>query len=115
VIAGFDPSFFLGRKRGRRRGEDLFHTIDVTLEDLYCGKTVQLAQVHEAMPFLISLTRLQVRRVVCTVCSGKGSNPTALAPAICRVCAGARITVSIQQLGPGLVQHIQGPCRCVRR
>lgn len=43
---GFDPGFFLGRKRGRRRGDDLVLGLQVQLEDLYNGKTVQIQQVR---------------------------------------------------------------------
>lgn len=81
--------------RGRqRKGEDLIHPLDVTLEDLYNGKT----------------TKLALRKtVICSVCSGKGGkNPDSVRA--CDTCRGTGVKVTLRQLGPGMVQQLQTVC-----
>ncbi|CAN0863256.1 DnaJ protein homolog [Linum grandiflorum] len=83
-------SFFGGgggssRGRRQRRGDDVVHPLKVSLEDLYLGTTKKL-----------SLSR----NVICSKCSGK-----------CAGCQGSGMKVSIRQLGPGMIQQMQHPCK----
>eukprot|EP01113_Clastostelium_recurvatum_P047034 TRINITY_DN832_c0_g1_i2.p1 TRINITY_DN832_c0_g1~~TRINITY_DN832_c0_g1_i2.p1 ORF type:complete len:424 (-),score=142.24 TRINITY_DN832_c0_g1_i2:287-1558(-) len=82
-----------GRPRVRR-GEDLVHTIKVTLEDLYRGKTQKLS--------------LQ-KSVLCDDCKGKGSK----VPGGARQCGGCRgqgVKIQLRQVGPGMVTQMQVAC-----
>lgn len=71
---------------GVQRGEDVAHALNVTLQDLYNGKT----------------TKLQMTKsVICAGCEGKGgSNPKQ-----CRSCNGKGVKMVIQMLGPMQVQQ----------
>jgi len=81
-----------GRSPGPRRGKDLVHRVNVTLEDLYKGKTTKLA-----------LTR----HVICSKCSGKGGKEGAVKS--CSTCNGRGVRVTLRQMGP-MLQQIQQPC-----
>lgn len=83
-----------GGRRRQRRGEDLVHPLEVTLEDLYNGKT----------------TKLSLRKnVICSVCEGKGGkNPDSVKT--CDGCKGSGVKVTLRQLGPGMVQQLQSVC-----
>jgi len=83
-----------GGRRGPRRGEDLVHALDVSLEDLYNGKT----------------TKLSLRKnVICTECKGKGGkNPDSVRT--CDSCRGSGVKVTLRQFGPGMVQQLQSVC-----
>lgn len=88
--------FFGGGQRqpsGPRRGEDLVHPLKVSLEDLYNGKTCRLA---------IN------RNKVCTACEGRGGK--AGAEKACSACNGHGIQIQYRQIGPGMVQKLQGTC-----
>ncbi|CAN0863266.1 Chaperone protein dnaJ 2 [Linum grandiflorum] len=79
-------SFFGGgggssRGRRQRRGDDVVHPLKVSLEDLYLGTTKKL-----------SLSR-----------SGASMK--------CAGCQGSGMKVSIRQLGPGMIQQMQHPCK----
>ncbi|KAL5021318.1 hypothetical protein ScPMuIL_000473 [Solemya velum] len=80
-------------RRGRRKGEDTYHPLKVTLEDLYNGKTAKLQ---------LSKT------VICTKCNGLGGKPGSTQK--CRVCHGRGVKVTLRQLGPGMVQQMQTVC-----
>jgi DnaJ family protein A protein 2 len=83
-----------GGRRRQRRGEDLVHPLEVTLEDLYNGKATKLALR---------------KNVICTVCAGKGGkNPDSVKP--CDGCKGSGVKVTLRQLGPGMVQQLQSVC-----
>lgn len=88
-------SFTGGSSRGRRQkqGEDVVHPLKVSLEDLYNGTSRKL-----------SLSR----NVICLKCKGKGSKSGASGR--CMGCQGSGMKVSIRQLGPGMVQHMQHVC-----
>ncbi|XP_025115187.1 dnaJ homolog subfamily A member 2-like [Pomacea canaliculata] len=89
---GFPGMGGSGRNR-RRRGEDTFHPLRVSLEDLYNGKT----------------SKLQLSKtVICKKCSGAGGRPGATVR--CRVCNGRGVKVTLRQLGPGMVQQMQSIC-----
>ncbi|XP_031502562.1 dnaJ protein homolog 2-like [Nymphaea colorata] len=91
----FGGGFGGGSSRGRRqkRGEDVVHTLKVSLEDLYNGTSKKL-----------SLSR----NVLCPKCKGKGSKSGASGR--CSGCQGSGMKVSIRQLGPGMIQQMQHMC-----
>merc|ERR1712147_225998 len=82
-----------GRRRQQRRGEDTVHTLKVTLEDLHNGKTSKL-----------KLTK----KVICEACGGAGGKGNAVQK--CYSCDGNGIKISLQPLGPGMVQQVQRVC-----
>ncbi|XP_074645562.1 dnaJ homolog subfamily A member 2-like [Tubulanus polymorphus] len=95
LFGGFFGGMGGGGRRGsrQRKGEDTYHPLRVTLEDLYNGKTA----------------KLQLKKtVICKKCNGiggkAGSNHS------CRACNGRGIKVSFRQLGGGLVQQVQSVC-----
>ncbi|KAF9572497.1 Type I HSP40 co-chaperone [Mortierella alpina] len=80
------------RSSGPRRGKDVAHSLKVTLEDLYRGRTAKLA--------------LQ-KNVLCEQCGGKGGKEGAVKK--CSTCDGQGITITVRQRGP-MLQQIQRPC-----
>jgi molecular chaperone DnaJ len=62
-----------GRSSGRERGADLRYNLEITLEEAFAGKTVE---IH--VPTSIT----------CTKCSGTGAKP-GTQPTTCRTCGGA--------------------------
>jgi len=102
-MGGFDSMFGFpfgmggmggGRRRQqRRRGEDTVHPLRVKLEDLYMGK----------------VSKLKLRKkVICSTCDGAGGKGNAVQR--CYSCNGNGIKISIQPLGPGMVQQVQRVC-----
>ena len=92
---GFGGGSFFGggaRSQGVRRTKDLVHRVNVTLEDLYKGKTTKLA-----------LTR----NVICNKCKGKGGKDGAVKT--CNSCSGRGVRITLRQMGP-MIQQIQAPC-----
>jgi len=87
-------SFFGGGSRGPRKTEDIIHEINVSLEDLYKGKTSKLAVT---------------RNVVCQKCTGTGTKPGA-ASGKCKTCEGRGIRLIVKQIGPGMIQQMQTVC-----
>ncbi|KAL6202619.1 hypothetical protein ACLB2K_026327 [Fragaria x ananassa] len=84
-----------GSSRGRRqrRGEDVVHSLKVSLEDLYLGTSKKL-----------SLSR----NVLCSKCKGKGSKSGASTK--CGGCQGTGMKVTIRHLGPSMIQQMQHAC-----
>ncbi|XP_064641723.1 dnaJ homolog subfamily A member 2-like [Lineus longissimus] len=83
-----------GRRPSRRKGEDTFHPLRVSLEDLYNGKT----------------SKLQLRKtVICKKCQGNGGKQGA--KKTCGSCNGRGVTVRMRQLAPGMVQQMQSVCQ----
>lgn len=80
------------RNAGPRKTKDLVHRVNVTLEDLYKGKTSKL-----------SLTR----NIICAKCSGKGGKEGAVQR--CNTCNGSGVRVILRQMGP-MIQQLQQPC-----
>jgi len=81
--------FFGGGRRqrsGPRKGEDVVHQINVTLEDLYNGKTRKLA-INRKVP----------------------EDPDA-DPGVCRGCDGNGVKMITRQIGPGMIQQMQAHC-----
>ncbi|XP_031566895.1 dnaJ homolog subfamily A member 2-like [Actinia tenebrosa] len=84
---------FGGGRHRRRRGDDMFHPLKVTLEDLYNGKT----------------TKLQLsKNIICPTCNGVGGKSGAMRT--CSGCKGRGVKVTIRQIGPGMVQQMQSSC-----
>jgi len=94
LAAGFEAAggFDMPHDRGPRKGKDLIHKVNVTLEDLYKGKTTKLA-----------LTK----HVICAKCNGKGGKAGAVKQ--CGKCDGRGIKVTPRQIDPTL-QQIQQTC-----
>lgn len=71
----FDEFFGMsgGRRGGRDRGADLRYNLEISLEEAFAGKTVEIE-----VPTSIT----------CETCSGSGAKPGS-APTICRVCGGS--------------------------
>lgn len=88
-------SFGGGSSRGRRRkqGEDVVHTLKVSLEDLYNGTTKKL-----------SLSR----NILCPKCKGKGSKSGN--PGKCYGCQGTGMKITRRQIGLGMIQQMQHVC-----
>lgn len=87
-----------GHSRGPKKGEPVVHSLRVTLEDLYRGKMSKLAII---------------RNRVCTACKGKGASiPEGVAT--CSSCHGRGVQISLNQIGPGMVQQVQNHCRNCR-
>lgn len=79
-----------GRRSGRERGSDLRYNLEVTLEEAYSGKAVEVE---------VPTT------VTCSLCSGSGSKP-GTSPKTCSTCNGAgRVRAS-----QGGFFHIERTC-----
>lgn len=90
-------SMFFGggrRERGEPKPKDIVHELNVSLEDMYTGKTKK-----------ISVTRDRL----CTSCEGRGVKPGAQKNP-CRECRGQGVQIRMQQLFPGMVQQVQVRC-----
>ena len=81
-----------GRSQGIRKTKDLVHRVQVSLEDLYKGKTTKLALTRNAL---------------CSKCNGKGGKEGAVRS--CNSCSGRGIKVTLRQMGP-MIQQIQSSC-----
>ncbi|WOL10204.1 hypothetical protein Cni_G18958 [Canna indica] len=88
-------SFGGGSSRGRRqrKGEDVVHTLKVSLEDLYNGTSKKL-----------SLSR----NVLCRKCKGVGSKSGASGR--CYGCHGTGMRTVTRQIGLGMIQQMQHVC-----
>ncbi|XP_072959734.1 chaperone protein dnaJ A6-like [Typha angustifolia] len=92
---GGGGAFGGGSSRGRRQkqGEDVVHTLKVSLEDLYNGTSKKL-----------SLSR----NVLCSKCKGKGSKSGASGR--CYGCQGSGVRTVTRQIGLGMIQQMQHVC-----
>lgn len=93
----FDMFFGGGRRRRpgeKEKGRDTIHQLKVTLDELYNSATRQLA--------------LQ-KNVICDGCDGSGGKKGSVQK--CNNCNGSGVDVKFRQIGPGMVQQIQQPCR----
>lgn len=89
----FGGGFFGGGRQkssGPRKGKDLVHSLSVSLEDLYKGKTIKLSCQ---------------KKVLCSKCDGKGGKDVAT----CSGCRGTGVRVTLRQIGP-MVQQMQAHC-----
>ncbi|GMP42712.1 hypothetical protein CsSME_00012362 [Camellia sinensis var. sinensis] len=89
------PNFVGGSSsRGRKKqGEDVMHSLKVSLEDLYNGTSKKLS---------LSRNRL------CLKCKGKGSKSDTSGR--CYGCHGTGMKVSKRQIAPGMIQQMQHVC-----
>ncbi|KAJ3681844.1 hypothetical protein LUZ60_014417 [Juncus effusus] len=94
-FGGGGGSFGGGSSRGHRqkRGEDVVHTLKVSLEDLYNGTAKKL-----------SLSR----NVICHKCKGKGSKSGNSGR--CNGCHGSGVRTVTRQIGLGMIQQMQHVC-----
>lgn len=92
----FMNSFFfdLNRPPPAPKAKDQVVDFDVTLEDLYNGKSVHFAIEKD---------------VICKLCSGSGGKKGAK-PQTCGRCSGKGHVLSSRQLGPGLIAQMPSPC-----
>lgn len=77
-----------------RRGRDEEQKYQVTLEELYKGKTVKFAST---------------KNIICSHCKGSGGKEKAKA-ATCERCKGNGVTVGLRSVGPGLVTQERVIC-----
>jgi len=82
------------RSQGPKKAEDTIYKMNVSLRDFYNGKTKKLK---------IS------RKVICETCTGRGTNKEGI-DSKCAPCKGRGVRVTIQQLGPGMIQQFQSAC-----
>jgi len=92
---GMPPGFGgeAGPKRPRR-GRDEEQKYEVTLEELYKGKTVKFAST---------------KNIICSHCKGTGGKKDAK-PQTCERCKGNGVTVGLRSVGPGLVTQERVVC-----
>lgn len=90
----FEHLFFGGGKRehGPKKGKDMIHQLNVSLEDLYKGKASKLAFE---------------KTVICSKCCGRGGKEDALQT--CAVCKGQGIRTHVIRMGP-MIQQYQSSC-----
>ncbi|KAG0648653.1 hypothetical protein D0Z07_4963 [Hyphodiscus hymeniophilus] len=98
-VGGGMPPGFDGGAGGRgpkrpRRGRDEEQKYEVTLEELYKGKTVKFAST---------------KNVICSHCKGSGGKEKAK-PQTCERCKGQGVTVGLRSVGPGLVTQERMIC-----
>ncbi|OCH95463.1 DnaJ-domain-containing protein [Obba rivulosa] len=96
LFNGFSFGFDFGGPRGprRSRGEDSVIPYEVSLEDLYNGKTVKMNMEKE---------------VVCGVCKGSGAKGSAK-PKQCVKCEGKGWTIVTTQIAPGRLGTSRAMC-----
>eukprot|EP00218_Dolichomastix_sp_CCMP3274_P010842 CAMPEP_0170133694 /NCGR_PEP_ID=MMETSP0033_2-20121228/1484_1 /TAXON_ID=195969 /ORGANISM="Dolichomastix tenuilepis, Strain CCMP3274" /LENGTH=362 /DNA_ID=CAMNT_0010369215 /DNA_START=30 /DNA_END=1115 /DNA_ORIENTATION=+ len=82
-----------GGRGGRRKGEDVQHSLKVSLTELYSGTTKKL--------------QLQ-KNILCPKCDGKGSKSGQNTR--CAGCQGQGVKVTLRQIAPGMVQQMQSVC-----
>lgn len=82
-----------GRMQRERRGKNVVHQLEVTLEEIYNGSTRKLG--------------LQ-KNVICEKCDGYGGKKGTLEK--CSNCKGRGVQIKVQQIGPGMIQQIQSVC-----
>ena len=83
-----------GRPKRPARGEDEEQEFEVTLEELYKGKTTRFKSE---------------KKVVCGHCKGKGGKDNAK-PKNCETCKGVGLIRKMKMVGPGLVSPTTENC-----
>lgn len=81
-------------KKRRGKGQPEVQQYEVTLEELYKGKTTRFAST---------------KNVICEHCRGSGGKEKAK-PKTCDTCKGRGSTVKLQPVGPGMVTQVTVPC-----
>lgn len=74
-----------GEDRGPKKGKSVQHSIKVTLEEIYKGKTTKIAVNRDR---------------ICVDCNGKGGKDGA--NATCGGCRGRGMRTQMTMLGPGM-------------
>ncbi|KAM9352068.1 dnaJ homolog subfamily A member 4 [Symphorus nematophorus] len=82
-----------GRMQRERKGKNVIHQLEVTLDEMYNSATRKLG--------------LQ-KNVICEKCDGYGGKKGALEK--CSSCKGKGVQIKVQQIGPGMIQQIQSVC-----
>lgn len=92
-FGGESNNFFnFSHEKQKRRGNDTTHSIDISLEDLYNGKTLK-----------ISLNKQKI----CDICDGTGCKNKISSK--CQTCKGSGVQTIIRQMGP-MIQQMQTAC-----
>ncbi|ORX53564.1 DnaJ-domain-containing protein [Hesseltinella vesiculosa] len=92
---GFDGGAGFGMPpRGPRKGETMRTPLAVSLENLYNGKRTKMAME---------------KNVICVTCQGRGGKTGATKP--CTGCKGRGFQVVAKQVGMGMFQQMQVPCK----
>lgn len=92
---GMPPGFGgEGGPKRPRKGRDEEQIYEVTLEELYKGKTVKFAST---------------KNIICSHCKGSGGKEKAKAQT-CEKCKGNGVTVGLRSVGPGLVTQERVVC-----
>jgi DnaJ family protein A protein 2 len=86
--------FGMGMRKREKKADDISKAVEVTLEDLYNGKTI-------TMPV--------ERIIICDLCKGKGTKGEK-GGVSCKTCKGKGMVVRILQLGPGMITQQQMIC-----
>jgi len=84
-----------GRPRGPQRTKDMITPINITLEDIYNGKTKKMK---------VS------RNVVCNTCGGAGSKDGKPMQK-CKECEGQGVKMAVRQIGMGMYQQMRVECK----
>lgn len=101
---GFENMFNMGSRsqqsnRNRnRKSPNLKKNLDVTLEDIYCKRNLNL--VFE-------------KTIKCRKCKGTGAKDSGSIKK-CSTCDGTGITISIKTFGPGMISQSQSTCNLCR-
>jgi DnaJ family protein A protein 2 len=90
---GFDGS--PSQRRKAAKGKNETQQYEVTLEELYKGKTTKFAST---------------KNVVCDHCKGSGGRSDKISPKPCNTCKGRGSTVQLRPVGPGLVTQQAVTC-----
>nr|POF14224.1 dnaj protein like xdj1 [Quercus suber] len=83
-----------GGRRRRGKGQPEVQQYEITLEELYKGKTTRFAST---------------KNVICEHCKGTGGKEKAKAKT-CETCKGRGSTTKLQPVGPGMVTQVNAPC-----
>jgi DnaJ homolog subfamily A member 2 len=84
-----------GPRRKRGKGKSEMQQYEVTLEELYKGKTTKFAST---------------KKVICSNCAGSGGKNDKVKAKTCDTCKGRGATVRLQPVGPGMVTQQTVPC-----
>ncbi|KAK4630888.1 DnaJ xdj1 [Fulvia fulva] len=84
-----------GPRRRRGKGKSEMQQYEVTLEELYKGKTTKFAST---------------KNVICSHCSGSGGKSEKVKPKTCDTCKGRGSITKLQPVGPGMVTQATVPC-----
>ncbi|KAI9816851.1 MAG: hypothetical protein M1827_001496 [Pycnora praestabilis] len=93
-MPGMPPGFGGGGPRKPRKGKDEEQRYEVTLEELYRGKTTKFAST---------------KNIICTLCKGSGGKEKAK-PKECATCKGQGFRQALRSVGPGLVTQEMVTC-----